>query len=296
MEMVLDLLNMEQPDRAHKIRSIYTSDTTPSLHVYKDNYHCYATGQGGDVIRFVMDSQHVTFGEALKILSRRAPVSGRRHPEATTTRTAGDLTARFRDEQLGGSKSKAEATSFVESKWPYLTLADLYEAGVKLVAGALWVPHKTPQGRITGIKVRNFKGAKFAVKGSTFTTNLYRPYDRPDASIAVLVEGESDTWCVTKWLRQSVWDEIVQAVGLPTGAGTWRAEWVDELRAYDDVVVCLDGDAAGAAASERIMKELAAAGVDGHMLRPPGGRVAEAIDTADDWLDPVLQAFVYTPQ
>ncbi|MDN6440332.1 MAG: CHC2 zinc finger domain-containing protein, partial [Corynebacterium nuruki] len=46
--------------------SPFKDEKTPSFHVRpnKGYFHCFATGEGGDVFSFLMKMEHVTFPEA----------------------------------------------------------------------------------------------------------------------------------------------------------------------------------------------------------------------------------------
>jgi hypothetical protein len=77
--------------------------------------------------------------------------------------------------------------------------------------------------------------------------------------------------------------------GLPSGAGTWRDEWVAQLAVCDGVVAIFDEDPAGHRALERIEETLLAADLYFTYVWPPGGRVAEAMTTSGDWLHEPLE-------
>jgi len=55
----------------------FHSEKTPSFIVFPDkgNYHCFGCGANGDIFGFVMRTQNVGFGEALKILANKAGVA-----------------------------------------------------------------------------------------------------------------------------------------------------------------------------------------------------------------------------
>jgi DNA primase len=58
------------PNRSGFIYSIYKKESTPSLKIYDDGYFCYATSQGGDVIRFYKDYYRLTTAQAIDDLFR----------------------------------------------------------------------------------------------------------------------------------------------------------------------------------------------------------------------------------
>lgn len=47
----------------------FHNDSNPSMYVYNDNhYHCYTCEANGDVIKFIMDKEKMTFAQACKYL------------------------------------------------------------------------------------------------------------------------------------------------------------------------------------------------------------------------------------
>lgn len=289
MRRVLEMLNMEPPNRDGKIRSIVnTADKTPSLHIYEDHWYDFSTGQYGDQIEFIKIVKECSYGEALQILSgERNPGKFRRRKVDTQVSKIEDLTQQFESEPEGSELAIQRAAGFVAAKWEYLTVEDIIEFGVKVSETELWIPHRDKEGVVRGIKIRDItSGAKYAVTGSRFTNQLYRIDTHSQAHIALLAEGESDLWCLVKWLNHSPYKSLVQGFALPSGAAAWNDEFKKELLDFDTVILMLDDDQAGTAASEKIINEL------GHertgKLIAPGGRVAEAIDDADQWLGKVL--------
>ena len=286
MSEALDILGFEQPNRSGKIRSIQNSgERTPSLHVYERDWYDYSTGEGGDVIDFAMKARGLSYHEALERLSGRRldpMVVKKRQP---SPKKMENLTETFVSEPWASPEGARAAEKFVASKWPYLTLDDVLGFDVKATETELWVPHTDSDGVIRGIKRRTFEnGSKYAVTGSSFTSQLYRVRFLLDTPLAVLVEGESDLWCVEKWIRHNDLHQQVFVYGLPSGAATWRPEWGNQLARHKHTFICLDDDLAGHQAAKRIIDELPSAS----RVNPPGGRVAEAIETADEWLAPSL--------
>src|SRR5215469_12281103 len=54
----------------------FHKEKTPSFNVnpHKQIFHCFGCGKGGDVFRFVMEFESITFPEALKRLADRAKI------------------------------------------------------------------------------------------------------------------------------------------------------------------------------------------------------------------------------
>lgn len=287
MSEALDMLGLEPPNRAHKIRSLANpGERTPSLHVYEDHWYDFSTGEGGDVIKFVMTATGCTYHEALERLSgkRVDPMKVKRpRPQKRVLQNLNDC---FTKEPEASPAGYRQAEGFVASKWPYLNLEDLMEYGVKITENEIWIPHLDSDGVIRGIKKRSTKtGAKISVTGSTFITGLYRVRHLTSTPVAILTEGESDLWCMETWLRRNGCSDQAFTYALPSGAATWRTEWVSTFAAHNHTLLCLDDDEAGRKATKRISPELGSVAV----LTPPGGRVAEAIADAGEWLDPVLR-------
>ena len=95
----------------------FHSEKTPSfaVHPVKQIYHCFGCGAGGDVFKFVMEMEKVSFPEALKLVADKVGVklperAPRTPEEATATRLRSGLVAlheqaaRFFQEQLQDSR------------------------------------------------------------------------------------------------------------------------------------------------------------------------------------------------
>ena len=56
----------------------FHNDHSPSMSVNQPRqmYRCFSCGAGGDVFKFVMDYENLTFPEALKVLADRAGIAG----------------------------------------------------------------------------------------------------------------------------------------------------------------------------------------------------------------------------
>ena len=54
----------------------FHQEKTPSFHVdsARQMYHCFGCGKGGDVVRFLMDKENLTFVDALHMLASRAGI------------------------------------------------------------------------------------------------------------------------------------------------------------------------------------------------------------------------------
>lgn len=275
MPELLEQLGIETPSGLEgKIPCVFHEDQTPSLHIYEDHWYAYCCGMGGSVIDFVMRYFGCSFHRAVAYLSTgiddMAPA-----PAAKARVEDVDLTDRFTSEPIGLHLLE-EADEWVRRTWPYLSgLADLDPHGVKVTGHSIWIPHYDPEGRVRGVKIRSVpSGSKLSMKGSRYRHPYMGIRVMPTEFVGIIIcEGESDTWCMDKYLHDSGTPMV--AMGLPSGAGSWRKEWADSWTGLD-VFVALDDDDAGNKAAARIAADLNIKGVRHYRLTPPGGRVAEA--------------------
>lgn len=80
----------------------HTGDNTPSLKVYKDNFHCHACGADGDIFTFVMGMDGISFKDAYKLLG------GEYKPSYSARRKIAKAMEKRRIEQERQRKAKEE--------------------------------------------------------------------------------------------------------------------------------------------------------------------------------------------
>jgi hypothetical protein len=59
----------------------FHQERTPSFQVYADHYHCFGCGAHGDVFNFLMQTERIGFGEALRHIASLAGAPRPRRPE-----------------------------------------------------------------------------------------------------------------------------------------------------------------------------------------------------------------------
>lgn len=239
---VAELLGLEA-DEGDKIPSPWNPDErTPSCHLYEDHFYDYSTGRGGDIFDLVMalnPDEYPELKHAVKAIHERAVRAGKEY---------GDVE---------GSKPR-ERCDFTHQLPPaiqtYQDPIDLFirpEYGCIMDSGDLLVPHRDHDG-VYGVKVRFANGGKGSWGGSQFMTRLYDPFGWAPghfpAPVAVICEGESDCWALTHVLQGRA-----DVYALPSGAGSWRDHWVDDLGSYNRVLVCMDNDDAGRRARDKVL-------------------------------------------
>lgn len=72
-DVVARVVSLKRSGSSFKGLSPFTNEKTPSFYVSPDKglYKCFSTGQAGDVISFVMETERLNFYEALQELSKR---------------------------------------------------------------------------------------------------------------------------------------------------------------------------------------------------------------------------------
>ena len=116
---------LKRSGREFKGLSPFKVEKTPSFYVndQKGFYHCFASGEHGDIFKFVMTTEGLTFPEAVERLAAEAgvqmPAQGPRDEKRDSERSRSyallDATAAFYRAQLAGSAG-AEARRYLEKR------------------------------------------------------------------------------------------------------------------------------------------------------------------------------------
>jgi DNA primase len=104
VEVVQQYVGLKKAGRAFSGLCPFHTEKTPSFTVdpAKQVYYCFGCGQGGNVFRFLMDVEHLTFPEAVERLARGAGVTLRYEGVSP-----GERRARSRRESLFGANQQA---------------------------------------------------------------------------------------------------------------------------------------------------------------------------------------------
>jgi hypothetical protein len=244
-----------EPDVGDKVPSPWNPDErTPSCHLYDDHFWDYSTGKGGDIFdlfqAFAPDEKLGSIMEQLKNGALRAGLEvgdvERRRPNALL-----DFSTEL--ELLQGAH--------LIDVWDGMHVTPF---GLIRHDGDTYVLHREP-GRVYGVKVRYGSGGKGSWAGSQFTHRLYDPFGWPDGYApqpwVIITEGESDAWAMIHAT------EGVDVLALPSGSGSWKDHWLDDLTPYDRVYLCFDNDRAGQEALEKVTRRIGWARA--HQLKVP---------------------------
>lgn len=71
-QLIGQYLSLRRSGRTYMGRCIFHDDHVPSFAVYPDtqSFYCFGCGIGGDVLRFLMEAEHLTFREALNVVAQ----------------------------------------------------------------------------------------------------------------------------------------------------------------------------------------------------------------------------------
>ena len=129
-DLIGERVRLRPASRGYSGLCPFHEERTPSFHVYEDtqSYYCFGCHEAGNIFTYVMKTENVNFGEALRILADRAGIALPEHEHKSGKRSAYellDLTARFYAE---GLKSSPRARAYLERR--KLSEADMYMFGI----------------------------------------------------------------------------------------------------------------------------------------------------------------------
>lgn len=193
VDIIGDYVQLRKVGKNYRALCPFHNEKTPSFYVSPERqaYHCFGCGKGGDVFTFIMETEGISFPQALERLAKRAGVA---LPKNATPRTKGDLSEImelalkfYRDALYGPSgevarsylkrrELPAEAWETFElgwapPSWDYLWQS-LQKHGVTLElaekCGLVLVGSRTPYDRFRGrimFPVRDVSGKLVAFGG-----------------------------------------------------------------------------------------------------------------------------------
>ncbi len=259
-------------------------ERTPSFVVYADHWHCYGCGESGDVIAFLRRIQCVSYIEAVKYLADRMGLRcedkylTRRQAAAQRVASAADaVETEFAAGGRGGDILELEAavaggdfgTASPNGSRPAGgRIAETYryvdETGRLLSQTVRKDPKGFSQRRPNGNGgwIWNLKGVRLV---------LYRLPEllKRSTETVFICEGEKDV-------------HSLETLGLlatcnPMGAGKWRPEYSETLRARS-AVIFPDNDGPGRKHATAIAADLLRVGCEVRIVEVPKGK------DVSDWL------------
>jgi DNA primase len=143
VEVIRSYVPLKKAGRNYKGLCPFHSEKTPSFVVFPETgtWHCFgACGTGGDVFTFVMKQENLEFGEALRMLARRAGVElEAQSPEAAEARKRLDLlrelnqvAAAYFHHLLRNSDEAARARAYLERRGLTWETVERFQLGYAL--------------------------------------------------------------------------------------------------------------------------------------------------------------------
>lgn len=157
VEVIQPHVPLKKAGRNYKGLCPFHAEKTPSFVVFPETgtWHCFgACGTGGDVFTFVMKQENLDFGEALKVLARRAGVELEpRSPEAAEAEKRLDLlrqinqtAATYFHHLLLNSDEAARARAYLEKRELKRDTLDRFQIGYALDQWDGLLRHLTSKG------------------------------------------------------------------------------------------------------------------------------------------------------
>ena len=135
LEVVGQRVPLQRSGRSYKGNCPFHQERTPSFHVFPDrqSWRCFgACATGGDAITFVMRTESLEFGEALKELARRTGVQLQQRRESRVDPTSYDINnaARAYFQRFLASSQGTEARAYMERRGLDHAAADAFQIGL----------------------------------------------------------------------------------------------------------------------------------------------------------------------
>ena len=151
LEVVGQRVPLQRSGRSYKGNCPFHQERTPSFHVFPDrqSWRCFgACATGGDAITFVMRTENLEFGEALKELARRTGVQLQQRRESRVDPTVFDINdaARAYFQRFLASTQGAEARAYMERRGLDRAAADAFQIGLAPSDGDSLRSHLSREG------------------------------------------------------------------------------------------------------------------------------------------------------
>ena len=151
LEVVGQRVQLQRSGRSYKGNCPFHQERTPSFHVFpeRQSWRCFgACATGGDAITFVMRTENLEFGEALRELARRTGVQLQQRRESRVDPTAYDINeaARTFFQRFLASTQGAEARSYMERRGLDREAAEAFQIGLAPADGESLRGHLSREG------------------------------------------------------------------------------------------------------------------------------------------------------
>ncbi len=138
VDLVQAVTSVKKAGRSHKAICPFHQEKTPSMSLdpARGFYHCFGCGAGGDIFKFVQETQGLDFSEAVEVLARQAGVTLRIDPKAAQRRgerqrlvDAVDAAVDFYTDRLKKGDDAGGARSYLRGRGYDGDVVDEFELG-----------------------------------------------------------------------------------------------------------------------------------------------------------------------
>lgn len=166
---------LKKAGRSYRALCPFHSEKTPSFFVFpeRQSWHCFgACGTGGDVFSFVMKKENIDFGEALRLLARRAGVTlaeqreGADDKEREEIYRANEIAAEYYHHLLLNSSAAGGARDYLAQRGISTRSIEDFQLGFSLVSWDALYQHlksrnSLEQGLAAGLLVERDDGGNY---------------------------------------------------------------------------------------------------------------------------------------
>ena len=151
LEVVGQRVQLQRSGRSYKGNCPFHQERTPSFHVFpeRQSWRCFGgCATGGDAINFVMRTENLEFGEALKELARRTGVQLQQRRESRVDPTSYDINEAARSffQRFLASTQGADARAYMERRGLDRDASDAFQMGLAPADGDSLRSHLSREG------------------------------------------------------------------------------------------------------------------------------------------------------
>jgi DNA primase len=173
-ELAAEVTKVKRTGRSVMAVCPFHNEKTPSLSIdpARGLYHCFGCGKGGDVVRWIQDTQNLDFNDAIEVLARRVGVELKEEPGAKRRRSrrealvaANEAAVDFFHERMRTASDAANARSYLRSRGYDAEIVSDFRIGYSPDTWDSLANHLTEQG----IERKIIEAAGLASKSSRGT-------------------------------------------------------------------------------------------------------------------------------
>jgi DNA primase len=154
-ELAAEVTKVKRTGRSVMAVCPFHNEKTPSLSIdpARGLYHCFGCGKGGDVVRWIQDTQNLDFNDAIEVLARRVGVELKEEPGAKRRRSrrealvaATTAAVEFYHERLRTAPDAADARAYLRGRGYDADVVAEFRIGYSPDTWSSLVDHLVEQG------------------------------------------------------------------------------------------------------------------------------------------------------